>query len=357
MKPQVVCYCFHISHVLNLGRIPELLAKAGWQVRWLNAFPAESFPLNRVEGIEYHFGVPLEAVGGQSADLYLSPFVGQAAHFPQGALRVHFLVSLTSLEGVYDEAMFDHYDVIACAGKHHIDEFSELGQRRGWHNKILLPLGYPKLDGQRLQLSESHLQPPDDCPTVIFAPTHAYYINRGFSVLRVHGEQIAAAILDEGMRFVFRPHMESWRDQDRPVVEQIVSRFEGNPRFVLDRSGNYFERYAQTNMMITDISGTGFTYAFTFGRPALYFAPNQAEEKGKRGIQFQHRDNIGLVARQLDELVPKLRLISRHQDFLKKQIAEFRDWLLFNPTTSEQYFADAAPLLIQRKSADGWHRI
>ncbi|UXY13703.1 CDP-glycerol glycerophosphotransferase family protein [Chitiniphilus purpureus] len=350
MPRDVLCYCYHVSHVLNLGRIPALLAERGARVRWFNAFPESAFPLERAPGVEYAFDVPLQALGGQEADLYLTPFVGQSAHFPQRARRVHFLVSLTGLDGVYDKAMFDHYDVIACAGRHHIDDFTALARERGWQHKVLMPLGYPKLDGQRRQLAGSGLRAPDKL-TVVFAPTHAYYINQGFSILNRYGEQLIAAMLDDGISVVFRPHMESWRDQDRPVVERIVARFQAHPDFALDRSGNYFDTYAQTHMMLTDISGTGFTYAFTFGRPALFFAPNAADEAGLRGIQFERRENIGLVVRSIDELVARLRLAQTHSDFLQRQIAEFRDWLLFNPGGSETFFAEHAHALLSAQGA------
>lgn len=354
MSRDVICYCLHVSHVLNLGRIPALLAERGWRVRWLNAFPATSFPLEQAPGVEYAFDTPLAELGHLEADLYLSPYVGQSSHFPARAKRVHFLVSLTSLEGVYDESMFDHYDAIACAGRHQVEEFEALGRRRGWQGKALLPVGYPKLDGQRRQLADSPLAPPKEALTVVFAPTHAYYVNQGYSVLRNHGEQIVEALLADDVRVVFRPHVESWRDQDRSVVEGIVERFGTHPAFTVDRSGNYFDQYAQTNLMLTDISGTGFTYAFTFGRPALFFAPDAEQERGKRGIQFERRDNIGLVVRGIDELVPRLRLAQRHCRFLHDQIAQFRDWLLFNIGNSEASFVEMADALVAgRPAAEG----
>ncbi|MDH4562703.1 CDP-glycerol glycerophosphotransferase family protein [Pseudomonas sp. BN411] len=351
MSRDVICYCLHVSHVLNLGRIPALLAEKGWRVRWLNAFPAESFPLERAAGVEYTFNMSLAELGELESDLYLSPYVGQSSHFPARAKRVHFLVSLTSLEGVYDESMFDHYDAIACAGRHQVEEFEALGRRRNWQGKQLLPMGYPKLDGQRRQLADSSLAPAEDALTVVFAPTHAYYINQGYSVLRNHGEQIVEAMLADGIRVVFRPHVESWRDQDKPVVEGIVERFGCTPGFTVDRSGNYFDQYAQTNLMLTDISGTGFTYAFTFGRPALFFAPDAEQERGKRGIQFERRDNIGLVVRGIDELVPRLRLAQRHFRFLHGQIAQFRDWLIFNIGESEASFVEMAETLVAGRPA------
>jgi hypothetical protein len=344
---EVICYSYHVSHVLNLGEIPALLAADGWRVRCLQAFGPEAYPLDQVPGIEYHFDVDLPTVGTLEADLYLTPMVGQSAHFPSRAKRVHFLVSLTSLEGVYDAGHFDHFDVIACAGTHHTTEFAQLGAARGWAGKTLLPVGYPKLDGQRRSLAESDLAPAGDGPTVVFAPTHSYYINEAYSVLGRHGEDLVAGLIEDGMRVVFRPHVESWRDQDRPVVDRIVDRFGSHPFFELDRSGNYFESYARSDLMLTDISGTGFTFAFTFGRPAIYFAPNPETEVGKSGIQFDRRDDIGFVARRLDKVVPLARRAYDEGDALRGRIAGFRDELIFNPGRSEEYFVEQAADLVR----------
>lgn len=351
MTKNVICYCYHVSHVLNLGRIPEMLSARGWNVRWLNAFPPQAMPVQQIEHIEYQFDVPINNLEHEEATLYLSPLVGQSSHFPRKALRVHFLVSLTSLEGVYDEGMFDHYDAIVCAGRHHIEEFEALLQRRNLADKLLLRVGYPKLDGQRRQLQASGLVPPESPLTVVFAPTHGYYINSRFSVVGQHGRNIISSLTDAGVKVVFRPHMESWRDQDRDEVESIVDQFDGHPLFALDRSGNYFETYAQSHMMLTDISGTGFTYAFTFGRPALFFAPDPASEEGKRGIQFERRENIGLVVRDLDALAPAIQAAHRHSGFLQDQIAGFRDYLLFNVGTSEASFVEHALPLLEARSA------
>lgn len=357
MTRTAICYCHHVSHALNLCEIPSLLIDRGWQVRWFNAFPTESFPLPLDPRIEYVFGAPQQSVADQHADLYLSPLVGQSDNFPRHAIRVHFLVSLTSIDGVYDKTMFDHYDVIACAGRHQIDDFLQLGQERRWRDKILMPLGYPKLDLQRRQLASAKKRVANETLTVVFAPTHSYYINNNFSVLRNYGERIIKTLIDNGIRVIFRPHIESWRDQDKNITESIVSRFSNHPIFSLDRSGNYFESYAQSNLMITDISGTGFTYAFTFGQPALFFAPNAQQEEGKSGIQFERRENIGLVIRDLEKLSENILLAHKHMSFLAKQIHDYRDWLLFNLGCSESYFADHAHQLLETTTPANWVRL
>jgi hypothetical protein len=352
--PEVICYALHVSHVFNLGTIPQRLQEKGWRVRWINAFSQRAFPVHQVDGIDYAFDVEPQYLKRLSSDLYLSPYVGQLETFPARARRVHLLVSLTSLDGVYEDWMFDGYDVVACAGRHQIGDFEKLGRKRGWAGKVFLPMGYPKLDGQRRQLAESSLAPPSEAFSVVFAPTHGYVANESFSILGRFGEPLVERMIAAGMNVVFRPHAESWRDQDRPVIDRIVQNFEKHPQFKLDRSSNYFESYAQTNAMITDISGTGFTYAFTFGRPAVFFSPSAESERGRSGIQFENREEIGVVVRDVEQAVSALRAIQGQPGSVAQRIARFRDDLIFEQGKSEQYFADNAENLIVKNKMSSW---
>lgn len=350
----VICYFHYPSHVLNLGQIPLMMQANGWKVRCFCAFSEDAYPQPKSLEIDYQFNVPIQVLGEQESELYLTPLVGQASFFPKGAYRIHFLVSLTSLEGVYDKSMFDNYDAIVCAGRHHIEEFVKLGKERNWKGKTLLPVGYPKLDGQRRLLKTYDLITEDNPLTVVFAPTHAYFVNSQFSVLRGYGESIVKTLIDGGIKLIFRPHIESWRDQDKPVVERILHRFGNHPLFALDRSENYFETYSKSHLMLTDISGTGFTYSFTFGKPALFFAPDAQSESGKKGIQFERRENIGLVIRNESDLLEKISLARKHMEFLQSQITLFRDWLVFNPGKSEYYFSENINTLLSGNSLSDW---
>jgi hypothetical protein len=334
-----ICWSYATSHVLNLGRVPRLLAERGWRVRCLHSFAEDAYVGERVDGIEYFFAVPFDALGRQRSEVYLSPMVGQDRNFPVGARRIHLLVSLDGIEGVYDPGHFDHYDVIAMAGEHHTAEFERHGRARGWTNKVLLPVGYPKLDSQRRRAEVTPLAPRGDVPTVVFAPTHAYYVNEQFSALARYGRALVGALLDCGMRVVFRPHPDSWRDQDRTVVEQIVGTNRAHPRFEVDRAHDYFDSYARADAIVTDVSGTGFTFAFTFGRPAVYFAPNEALEAGRTGIQFEDRERIGFLARTVADVVSYVQKALAERAELRAGIERFRDGLIFNPGTSEEYLA------------------
>ena len=338
-----ITYAWFPSHTLNLGRIPGRLAERGWKVFSLHRYAETAAPMPLDPGVDHFFDVPMEVLSQLSSDLYLTPFVGQAINFPAGARRIHFLVSLAGLDGVYDDHHFDHWDAIVCAGRHQVEEFAAFGASRGWgHSKAFLPVGYPKLDGHLRELAASQVEPKGDVPTVVFAPTHAYVVNEAHSILRDHGPDLVARVLASGARLIFRPHPNSWTDQDAPVVAAILAEHGDHPLFEVDRSGNYFETYARADLMVTDVSGTGFTFAFTFGRPAIYLAPNVEAETGRRGIQFESRDRIGYVARSIDEVVACIQTAHRQRDEWAEQIRQFRDSLLFNVGSSESVFVEFA---------------
>jgi CDP-glycerol glycerophosphotransferase (TagB/SpsB family) len=108
--------------------------------------------------------------------------------------------------------------------------------------------------------------------------------------------------------------------------------------FEVDRTHDYFDSYARSDAIITDVSGTGFTFAFTFGRPAVYFAPNRELEAGRSGIQFESREKIGYVARSVQDVANCVRTAVGSAESLRVQIERFRDELIFNPGCSEEYF-------------------
>ena len=134
---------------------------------------------------------------------------------------------------------------------------------------------------------------------------------------------------------IFRPHPLSFHDQDRHVIDQICQRHAGNPNFSLDANMDYTRSLSLADLMVTDFSGTGFTYSFGFGRPTIFFAPNEEAERGLSGMQFNARHRIGSVVRGVDEMIKKTSELC-HRD-MTDEIERFRDEAMFNVGKSAQY--------------------
>jgi len=281
----------------------------------------------------------------------LSPFA-----IPKNARVVHQLMSMNSLDGIWPDHHFDADDYILCGGPHHLDSFRERALRNTFLlGKTLVPAGYPKLD--LLLASHSLKRRPTNASVraVVYAPTHRYSLNEGLVSLCHYGEAIINALLAEGHRVIFRPHPGSLFDQDRPVIDRICQLHEDNPNFSLDRSEDYRESYSLADLMVTDLSGTGFTFSFGFGRPCIFFSPNTEAERGLRGIQFEARHRIGTVVRDVDEMIDKTsELCDRN---MTDEIERFRDEAIFNVGKSATYIVDCLEDILSGCERPEWVRL
>ncbi|MGD0504549.1 MAG: CDP-glycerol glycerophosphotransferase family protein [Steroidobacteraceae bacterium] len=257
---------------------------------------------------------------------------------PSGAITVHALMSMAGMDGLYLDHHFDGFDYVLCGGSHHIEALRRLALRRpSLAGLRLSPAGYPKLD---LMLDAPKTKRPNlgEGLTAVYAPTHVIASNERLASLRRHGARIVDALLAGGYRVIFRPHPISFVDEDRALVDRIAAAHAGNPKFSLDRSKDYSRTYASADFMVTDLSGTGFTYSLTFARPCLFFAADEDAERGLYGAQFDDRHRIGAVVRTDAELLEKAAELSRID--MREQLERFRDEFVFNVGKSAPYIVN-----------------
>jgi CDP-glycerol glycerophosphotransferase (TagB/SpsB family) len=244
------------------------------------------------------------------------------------------LVSLAGIEGVYASHHFDGCDYVVCASNEQIKDFVAFNRKRNLPQITLVKGGYPKLDQQlrempkRDQISLNHI--------VAYAPTHVYAANEGLASLLSHGKSIVRELLELGYHVVFRPHPASFGVQDEVAcIDDIVASFGGNPSFSLDTSKNYNQTYSQCAVLITDLSGTGFTFALSQQRPAVFFAPNADAERGLHGVHFRDRERVGFVVRSIEDLRICVPAAIVNERVHSEQIERYRVETMFNPGRSE----------------------
>ena len=290
---------------------------------------------NFTEYLSYSLVTKILYTPHPSLDEFLS-----SLHRPPGATLICAPYSLNTIDGTFTEDGFDMYDYILCQGPEHIESFRRLALKRpALSGKKLLPAGYPKLD-LMLALGKQRPRPQSTKITVVYAPTHLYWANRNLTSLVHYGEAIVDALLTEGYHVIFRPHGASLNLNDiveRPVVERIRRSHTDNPNFSFDSRADYTDSYSRADLMVTDVSGTGFTYSFGFGKPAIFFAPNANAEQGLSGIQFEGRDRIGALVRNIDELIRKTTEL-RHRN-MAAEIERFRSEAVYNVGDSAAYIA------------------
>jgi hypothetical protein len=338
-----IVFCCDPVRWQNVKLVVEELVRRRPQLRIAVAFPG---PPGSVEGLDALPGVTAIAHASFSTLpvfktrlLYLpAPDLPRFLR-PAGSAVLHAVMSMASLDGLYLDDHFDGFDYVLCGGPHHIEALRLLALRRPSLGGLkLIPAGYPKLD-LMLAAREAKLPVSAQGGTVVYAPTHVIASNERLASLRRHGARIIEALLESGYQVIFRPHPMSFVDEDRLLVARIADSHAGNPKFSLDRSKDYTRTYASADLMVTDLSGTGFTYSLTFTRPCIFFAADEEAERGLNGAQFDDRHRIGALVRSDAQLLEATAELLRTD--MSDQLVRFRSEFVFNLGGSGAYIASA----------------
>lgn len=218
-----------------------------------------------------------------------------------------------------------------------------------------IPGGYVKLDSNLRYFENSKL--PID--SIIYAPTviDGDFIN--YVSLPEYGPKIIGALLNNisDYKIIFRPHPHTLNTK---YVKNIVKRFSDNAKFVFDFTPSfYMDNYSRSRLMVTDVSGTAFTYAFTTLRPVIFFSHNERYVNQTLNTKryFKDRNKIGYIATNITELVEKVKLELEHVDRLKESIRKFRDSTMFNIGKVEDYFVENFHYIVEDKKNIEWQYI
>jgi hypothetical protein len=282
--------------------------------------------------------------------------------WPPQAQLVHAFHSMNSLDGLYQDGAFDGFDYILCVGPDHFHSFRERAIRHPpLLGKTLIPAGYPRLDLLLASLSTRRRPAdPSNRSTVIYAPTNRSALDWNTTAWRIAslcdwGEEIISALLAAGQRVIFRPHLLSrMGGDDRLVVERICQLHANNPSFSLDVSDDYTESYSLADIMVTDLSGAGFSFSLAVSRPCIFFSPDAEAEKGLHGIQFDARHRIGAVVRNTNELIAKTSELCRRD--MTDEIERFREEAIFNVGHSAAYTVTCLEDILSGSRRPEWVR-
>ena len=239
---------------------------------------------------------------------------------------IHLIISLMPLENVYLEDAFDDSDYIAIATLYQMHSFVELANRRPnkMKGKYLLPIGYPKIDSimKRKDTASSSLE--HHKKVVLLAPTHRYSGNEKVALTNSEISFLIESILRLDYELIYRPHPASY-NSDADFIEHIQNRYAQDTKFSLDNSIDYFKTYLDSDVMITDYSGTGLTFAWGFNKKTIFYTSKQHDFFGK---------DI-LFARNTTELENILRTT---MNFQQENLSTNTYGSVLNPGSSSEVF-------------------
>ena len=167
-----------------------------------------------------------------------------------------------------------------------------------------------------------------------------------FVFLNRFGKQMIESLLAEGKwDVIFRPHPQTAVSFPE-VLEDIRSTFGNREHFSLDTAPNGAESMDRADMMISELSGIVFDYAFTQGKPTLIFngSPDlrgfEAEDFDCEMWEVAVRNQIG-VEFGVEDIPEICSLVEKTLQRSAGDLAAFRDANIYNfgkagPVAAEQ---------------------
>jgi hypothetical protein len=204
----------------------------------------------------------------------------------------------------------------------------------------LINTGYLKLDHVRKKLNLIS----NKKDSILLAPT----INIMMKYLNISNDliKIIESLLNETKnKIIFRPHpLDLTKRGNINYVTNIVNKFKDYKNFSVDLSSSYLKSYSKAKLLVTDFSGTAYTFAFSTLRPVIFYSKNEEnlkKTKYKNLLYFRERRQIGYVSKSIPQfinLVNKFNLtnkeVKRKIFILRKKRIKYLDKSL-NKTSNE----------------------
>ena len=186
----------------------------------------------------------------------------------------------------------------------------------------LINTGYLKLDKvmkelKKIKNTKSH---------ILLAPTFSVQMKN----YNMSGKLdiIIDNILHTGEKIIFRPHPLDLTPRGKHKdIKKIVEKYKNNSNFFYDDSYSYMDSYSKAKMLITDFSGTAYTFAYSTLRPVVFFSKNENKfSKTKIADLFYYKDrlSVGLVCQNIKQLLNSIAKINEKKDYNKNKIFNLR---------------------------------
>ncbi len=206
----------------------------------------------------------------------------------------------------------------------------------------LINTGYLKLDHVRRKLELIN----NKKDSILLAPTSSSMLknlNMSNDLINV----IDNLLNKTKNKIIFRPHpLDLTKKGNINYVTNIVNKFKNYKNFKVDLSNSYLNSYSKARFLVTDFSGTAYTFAFSTLRPVIFYSKNEEnliKTKYKNLLYFRDRQQIGYISKNIPhfiKLVNKFNLTNKEMErkifilrkkrikYLNKSLKKTRDEIL-----------------------------
>ena len=205
------------------------------------------------------------------------------------------------------------YDYILLASNITKQIFIRLFEKNS-KKPILKTIGYFKLDSMIKNYKEKKNK-----NAIIIAPTN-FLAFKDFTLYKNLDKILYILLSTTKYKIIFRPHPSNLNSLK---VNSILKKYSNFKNFYLDSSADYSKIYSNSLSMITDISGTAYTYAFFTKNPVIFFRSYKKikEQKFSKLKYFEDRRKVGEIFENLQDF-KNLKKIIKKKQFYKKNISK-----------------------------------
>jgi hypothetical protein len=225
----------------------------------------------------------------------------------------------------YERYAFDRYDALLTVGPFMERSVRALEAKRALPPKKLLETGCTYYDymAEELAAVERGTEPP----VVLYAPTWG----PRSSLLR-YGTAIVDALVGAGIQVILRPHPQFYVSH-RAAIESVEKRYAGSSLVTFDRNRTGVRAMADSDALVTDLSGILFDYAFLTNRP-IVLANAEAGVEGMEGedlggfnwdLETARALSVPLDAARMDALPATVRSLVGKAGSDAARIRDIRD--------------------------------
>jgi CDP-Glycerol:Poly(glycerophosphate) glycerophosphotransferase len=182
----------------------------------------------------------------------------------------------------YRKFAFDYFDSVFCSGYHQIEGIQKLEEKRGTEKKLLLETGLTYFDVMIDEIKNMS-SPEKKNPVVLVAPTWKEY-----SIINRFGVEFFEKLLNgSSFDILLRPHPQSFVSFPK-LMEELEEAFKNEPRISIDKKSSGTESLAKSDIMISDLSGVIWDYAFLYSKPVLLLKTDFDNIEGFEGSELDY---------------------------------------------------------------------
>lgn len=187
----------------------------------------------------------------------------------------------------------------------------------------LINTGYLKLDNVVKNLKKYKNIKKD---SIFIAPTSSFHM-KNFNLTKDLIETINYLLLKK-YKVIYRPHpLDLTEKGNKKIIKDIKKKFKKFENFTFDSSVSYLKSYASAKIMITDFSGTAYTFAYSTLKPVLFLSTNEKNlslSSYNSLYYFKDRAKVGSICKNFDNFELDLLNLIKNRLSYKKKIYHLR---------------------------------